>query len=49
MKCFSAAVVPIGAAWQAAHLSSVGTPVKLPSARNEWQSSHLLLALSAWT
>ena len=26
-----------------------GTPAKVPSSRNEWQSSHFVPALSAWT
>src|SRR5450432_975358 len=49
MKFLSAAVAPMAAAWQPAHLSSVGMPVKDPSARKLWQSSHLEPALSAWT
>src|ERR1035438_3927271 len=49
MKFFSATVDPMAAAWQPEHLSRVGTPAKVPSARNAWQSSHLAAALSAWT
>src|ERR1035441_10754319 len=49
MKFFSAMVDPMAAAWQPEHLSRVGTPAKVPSARNAWQSSHLAPALSAWT